>query len=133
MIGWLDCEFNGFGGELISMAIVCADGAQWYEVRHISEPVKPWVAEHVMPVLKKRPVNDVEFRGSLGRFLGRFDELHLIVDWPDDVAYFCKALMVVPGVAMATPKKMTFEIDRTITAKGTTPHNALSDARAMAR
>lgn len=26
---WIDCEFNGFGGELISMALIDEEGRHW--------------------------------------------------------------------------------------------------------
>lgn len=48
---YIDCEFNGFGGQLISMALVAEDGTEFYEVVPLLEEVTPWVAEHVMPVL----------------------------------------------------------------------------------
>ena len=44
---FLDCEFNGFGGELISMALVDENERYFYEVLplsliHISEPTRPY-------------------------------------------------------------------------------------------
>ena len=36
---FLDAEFNGFGGRLISNGLVCADGREWYEVAEI--PAEP--------------------------------------------------------------------------------------------
>ena len=36
---FLDAEFNGFGGALISIGLVCADGQDWCEVAEIrAEP-----------------------------------------------------------------------------------------------
>ena len=29
---YIDCEFNGFGGKLISMALCADDGREFYEV-----------------------------------------------------------------------------------------------------
>jgi hypothetical protein len=52
---FLDCEFNGFGGELISMALVDGDGNYFYEVLPCLEPIN-WVKENVLPMLDKQPV-----------------------------------------------------------------------------
>ena len=50
---FLDVEFNGFCGELISIALVPElDGAApFYEALDCAKPT-PWVAEHVLPVLR---------------------------------------------------------------------------------
>lgn len=45
--GWIDCEFNGFGGDLISMAIVTRDNGHFYEVLNLKNDVKyeEWVEQ----------------------------------------------------------------------------------------
>src|SRR4051812_14489044 len=50
---FMDAEFNGFGGDLISIALVCADGQEWYEVAEVPAEPHPFVVEHVLPVLGK--------------------------------------------------------------------------------
>ena len=48
---FIDTEFNGFGGELISMAIVAEDGREWYGILPVADKLVEWVEEHVRPVL----------------------------------------------------------------------------------
>jgi hypothetical protein len=127
---WLDCEFNGWNGELISMALVTADGHEFYEVLRCQEPVE-WVAKNVMPILGKAPVPKHIFTDNLQVFLCAYAELTIIADWPDDIAYFCKALITAPGECINTPP-LTFQIVRDLPPEayaGEFPHNALSDAR----
>ena len=114
------------------MALVAEDGTEFYEVVPLLEEVTPWVAEHVMPVLNKDVVSPHSFKIKLYRFINRFSEVHIIADWPDDIRYFCEALIVGPGVMKHTPEKMTMEINRKINCISKIPHNALEDARANA-
>jgi len=129
---WLDCEFNGWNGSLISMAIVSSDGQEFYEVLRCDNPVE-WVAENVMPFLGKPPIAQDEFTRKLQSFLRRFRDCVVIADWPDDIAYFCKALITAPGERITTPpitlRILTDLPDEAYEAE--VRHNALSDARAM--
>lgn len=125
---WIDCEWNGFGGDLISMAIVAEDGREWYASLGCEKP-EPWVAENVMPVIGVEPVDRVEFQTSLRLWLSSFESIHLIADWPEDIAHFCKALITGPGYRLGTPP-LTMEVRR-IDAPSKLPHNALADARGI--
>ena len=52
---YLDTEFNGFGGELVSMGIATgASGNHFYEVLPHPDKWHPWVAENVVPILDKK-------------------------------------------------------------------------------
>jgi hypothetical protein len=126
---WIDCEFNEFRGELISMALVAEDGREWYEVLPCAKP-GPWVAEHVMPILGRAPIGRQYFTISLHAWLARFDAVHLIADWPEDIAHFCGALIIGPGMRIDTPP-LTMEVRRDLDAISAIPHNALEDARAI--
>ena len=132
---FLDTEFNEHEGELISLALVADDGNEWYGVLDCPNP-KPWVAEHVMPILGQPPITREQFSESLGLFLRSFGaHVHVVADWPVDIAHFCNALITGPGTAVATPP-ITFEIDRALpdTANiSIVAHNALEDARALSR
>jgi len=128
---YIDCEFNGFGGQLISMALVAEDGTEFYEVLDCLNP-RSWVAEHVMPILNKDVVSPHCFKQKLYRFINQYNEIHVIADWPDDIRYFCEELIVGPGLMKHTPVKMTMEIIRDINIMSKLPHNALEDARAIA-
>ena len=131
---WIDTEFNGYKGALISLALVAEDGREWYGVRYCDDPGW-WVGEHVMPHLKQEPQCDNDLQDSLNEFLAGFDSVHIVSDWPVDIAHFCNFLEYRPGVRMG-PDLMTFEVRRDLPDTATTsavPHNALEDARALAR
>ena len=126
---FLDCEFNSMGGELISMALVADDGSWWYTAVPVGAIIDPWVAEHVIPVLDITPIPYEFMQSTLEAFLSKFDTAHIVADWPDDIAYFSKALITGPGTRIDTPP-LTMEVLR-IDAPSARPHNALWDARGI--
>lgn len=125
---YLDCEFNEFKGALISMALVDENGREWYEVVPCEKP-GPWVAEHVMPILGRGPVSIPLMQASLSAWLALYDSVHIVADWPEDIAHFCQALITGPGMRLNTPP-LTMEVVR-IDAESELPHNALADARGI--
>jgi hypothetical protein len=127
---WIDCEFNEFKGALISLALVSEDGREWYGVLPCANPGN-WVAQHVMPILGREPMDSSMFATSLQRWLMQFDAIHVIADWPEDIAHFCQALIIGPGVRINTPP-LTMEVRRDLDiVPSAIPHNALEDARAI--
>jgi hypothetical protein len=131
---FIDCEFNGFGGDLISMALVAEDGQEFYEVLNLSRDraYEGWVAINVVPHLNKDPVSKDVFQAKLWKFINQYKEVHLIADWPDDIKYFCMSLITGPGVCINTPPKLTMEINRELSSNSSVIlHNALEDARAI--
>lgn len=131
---WIDTEFNEYKGALISLALVTEDGREWYGVRFCDDPGW-WVGEHVMPHLNKEPQRDDFLRSSLHDFLEQFESVHIVSDWPGDIAHFCNFLEYRPGDRIG-PDSMTFEVRRDLPDTSKTsaiPHNALEDARALAR
>lgn len=130
MILFVDCEFNDFKGELISMALVAEDGREFYEVLECKNPSE-WVKENVLPILNKSPVSFEVFQTNLQNFLCQFDDVHIIADWPEDIKHFCESLITDPGMMLNTPP-LHMSVFR-IRADSDLPHNALSDARGIAR
>lgn len=128
---FIDCEFNEFKGELISMALVAADGQEFYEVLDCPNP-KSWVKANVMPILNKDPVHLDVFHMKLQRFLCQFKSIHIIADWPEDIKHFCEALIIGPGSSLNTPP-LTISVYENIYCESALPHNALEDARAIAK
>lgn len=129
---FIDTEFNGFRGDLISMALVSENGREWYESVGCDDPV-PWVAEHVMPYLQNKPCDYVLMQRSLQSFLGGFESVHIVADWPEDIQHFCQVLITGPGTRLDTPP-LTFEVRRDLDdAVSDLPHNALEDARGIMR
>jgi len=140
---FLDTEFNEFGGELLSLALVRADGDALY-LRY-PEPAKlgPWVAENVWPIMDDVPAGRDVHRVTQAEgakliadfFAARSGSVpYIITDWPDDVRYLCQAVITGPGQMAAIPR-MQFDIVRVdaypTTLDGAVQHNALWDAFAL--
>lgn len=133
---FIDCEFNEFGGDLISMALVADDGQEFYEVLNLENDYKygSWVFANVVPWLNKDPITKQLFQQKLWLFLNQWEEVHIIADWPDDIKYFCMSLITAPGMCIGTPLNLTMQIDRELdTSSSKILHNALEDARAIRR
>lgn len=89
----------------------------------------------MIPHLNQLPQRDTFLRDELSVFLLQFDSVHIVSDWPGDIAHFCNFLEYRPGERIG-PDSMTFEVRRDLPDTATTsriPHNALEDARALAR
>ena len=131
---FLDCEFNGFGGELISMALVDENERYFYEVLPCINPTA-WVLDNVIPILNKQTIDLKEFKENLFNFLNHYETIHIVADWPEDFSLFLTTLMLQQGVCMTTPK-LTMELwesDANLTICSEIPHNALQDAFALKR
>ena len=138
---FLDTEFNGFGGALLSLALVPEDGEEFYITLECEDRIFPWVERNVVPYLDKVPVGLVSPRmtrrqaaDALAAYLGTDPEPELVADWPEDVTQFCSLLMIGPGQMVPMPP-LTF---RLVTLQGfspaansAVPHNALHDARSL--
>jgi hypothetical protein len=139
---FLDTEFNEFGGELISMALVCDDEKgchEFYEVVAIPEKPGAFVAEHVLPKLGKDPIGAERFSTALTVFFRRMlmdgilDDYEIIADWPADFEHFANQLSLMGKEnGWSVPFTCTMRLvrgDETIVPDN--PHNALSDAHAL--
>lgn len=130
----IDCEWNSFGGSLISMALVPVTGEPFYEVVEydplVDGEIDPWVAENVIPKLDRAPIPYTEFQRRLSVFLNQFPLcVHIVADWPEDIERFCRALITGPGERLSTPS-LTMEVVR-VDTESSNPHNALADATAL--
>lgn len=125
---WIDCEFNGFGGELISLAMVAETGEEFYASLGCVRPCE-WVAENVMPIIGIEPEPRESMQARLQAFLLRWRSVEVIADWPEDIRHLCEVLITGPGLALQTPR-MRFVLDRELDSSSALPHNALQDARA---
>ena len=63
---FLDTEYNGWGGALISLALVPDDGEELYLTLAIDDPILAWVERHVVPYLDTVPAGLVSPRLSRG-------------------------------------------------------------------
>lgn len=138
---FLDCEFNEFGGDLLSMAIVRDDGDMLYLRYPKPEKLGPWVAENVWPIMDAVPpgteiirVDQRSGADCIARYFAGDERPDIVTDWPDDVAYFCKALIVGPGQMVAIPgvSLHIVRVDAYPTAlTDAVQHNAAWDALAL--
>jgi hypothetical protein len=99
MVYYIDCEFDGHNGPLLSIAMVAQNGyAMHLQVREIAQD--PWVIKNVMPVMPEheaeihRYVNIFEVGEYIRAFIGcdTNDEITIVADSPVDISRFCRAL-----------------------------------------
>lgn len=140
---FLDTEYNGFGGALMSLALVPENDAheEFYVQLPMPDQLDPWVERHVVPYLnmvpdqiKDGPVSRDSAAELLAHYLGADPEPEICADWPEDLSQFSMLLVTGPGKMVATPP---FTL-RLLTLPGfsparnsAVPHNALHDARAL--
>lgn len=129
---WIDTEFNGFNGELISMGLIDENERGLYFVLFSPLVIDSWVAEHVMPFLGQGPIGRHVAQGRLREFLSAYESVHLVADWPEDISHFCRFLITNPGERLSTPPLM-MEIRRDLDCESAIPHNAMEDVRALRR
>jgi hypothetical protein len=129
---WVDTEFNGMGGDLISMGLVDALDRSLYFALECTDPV-PWVKAHVMPALNTQVISRDAARLRLYRFLRRYKRVRIIANWPDDIRHLCAMLLSSSGNCMVTPP-IVFELEMDLgptAPSSSVPHNAIEDARAL--
>ena len=138
---FLDTEFNGFGGALLSIALVPEDGSEFYVTLSFDGNLDPWVERNVIPYLDHVPVGLVAPRFSrddaaieLSHYLAADPHPVMVADWPEDIAQFCNLLMTGPGTMVPVPP-LGFDLvplgGFSTAANSAVPHNALHDARAL--
>jgi hypothetical protein len=138
---FLDTEYNGIGGALLSLALVPDDGDELYLTFQAAEPLLEWVERHVAPYLDSVPeqlscprLTRDDAAHALERYLGHDDEPVIVADWPEDIAHFCNLMVTGPG-DMVEVRHVTFRLapmsNFSTAANSKVPHNALHDARAL--
>lgn len=138
---FLDTEYNGWGGALISLALVPDNGEDLYLVMQLDDPPEAWVERNVMPFLDAVPEGMQSMRlsradavAALAYYLAGDPEPVIVADWPEDIAQFAMLLITGPGTMAALPP-LRFELVSLVgfsTANNSVvPHNALHDARAL--
>jgi hypothetical protein len=131
---YLDTEFNGHGGPLISLALAAEDGSHWYVIMPYMCMYTDWVAEHVIPVaraLPPLPLNTMEeVRFGLREFLQARAGATIYADWPDDFVHLMK-LMSGPSYEDSFIVPCSMVLLKESDPRPKFPHNALSDAIAL--
>jgi len=129
---FIDCEWNDFGGDLISIALVSEDGKEFYEEFDFDESTSSeWVRDNVISKLGHDPQPRTVIQQRLGKYLHQFDSIEVVADWPEDIKHFCDLLITGPGMRLNTPPLMM--IVTRLDGDSENPHHALYDARALKR
>lgn len=142
---FLDTEFNGFGGKLISLALVREDGESAYYVLTPGGEewataaytwgrqtgLDPWVKDNVLPHLYDYPAPGPRIMWELKQaaedialFLAGDPEPVIVTDWPADIRYFC-GLIEYPGGHMAPIPRLAFRMVRVDAYEGEVLHGAV--------
>ena len=134
---FIDTEFNGYDGELISLALLSEHDADvaYYQVFTVIAPVETWVNRHVIPYVHEFPTSGCRLQTWLNTIARNHqaDTIEIIADWPDDIRYFCRTLITGPGRMIDPDCRLTFALEREACEgpyRPAIPHNALSDAAA---
>ena len=138
---FLDTEYDGFGGRLISLALVPADGSEELYLVIAGETTDPWVVKNVMPFLDHVPeasrgphLPRAAAAHALAQWLSGDPAPEIVADWPEDLAQFAMLLVTGPGQMLAVPA-LTLRLQPlggySTAANSAVPHNALHDARAL--
>jgi hypothetical protein len=139
---FLDTEYNGFGGALLSLALVPEDGSEEFYVTIAHDgPLDPWVERHVVPyfdmvpeALKSPRLPRRAAAEALASWLAHDPDPEIVADWPEDLAHFAMLLVTGPGQMLTVPAYgLRFEplANFSTAANSAVPHNALHDARAL--
>jgi hypothetical protein len=139
---FLDTEYNGFGGALLSLALVPEDGGEeFYVTLECDVPLDPWVERHVIPFLDMVPEALVSPRLSrraaadaLAAWLAHDEAPDIVADWPEDLAQLSMLLVTGPGMMVQMPALSLHFAPLhgfSTAANSVVPHNALHDARAL--
>ncbi len=138
---FLDTEYNGWAGALLSLALVPDHGEELYLTLDWDCTLEPWVERHVVPYLDSVPESLVSPRLSradaaqaVAHYLAGDPEPLIVADWPEDIALLSALLVTGPGV-MAEVPALTFRFVEltgfSTAANSKVPHNALHDARSL--
>ncbi|WP_265587755.1 hypothetical protein [Sphingomicrobium arenosum] len=140
---FLDTEYDGFGGRLLSLALVPEEEGdeEFYAIIAPAEATSEWVQRHVIPylnhvpeALREAPMLPADAAQALGHYLAHDEAPEICADWPEDLAHLARLLVTGPGVMVRVPPFTLRLLDMTgfsTAANSKVPHNALHDARAL--
>lgn len=139
---FLDTEYDGFGGPLLSLALVPEDGSEeFYVVIDHPHVRDEWVQRHVVPYLDMVPeahkgprLSREAAADALAGWLAHDEAPDIIADWPEDLAQIAMLLVTGPGRMKSVPPLTLRFVPLhgfSTAANSAVPHNALHDARAL--
>ena len=140
---YIDCEFDGHRGKLLSIAMVREDGVSMHH--DTMQPASdPWVRENVVPIMNKHEAEHWSIGGGyhmtgymLREFIGDDEHPVIISDSPVDIARFTQAITtnVTGDWQTSGYPRMTFEVHNVdcypTTLENAVQHNAWWDAMAL--
>ncbi len=126
---YVDTEFNGFAGELISLGIFePLSLSTFYSLVKVPENPHPWVLEHVLSKTEGEEVLGEELtRKSLWDFTKSFDNVVFVADWPEDLGHVAMLMCGPDGFRPSIQFEM--KLIKSRHQQLTNPHHALADAR----
>ncbi|PZQ23137.1 MAG: hypothetical protein DI569_05820 [Sphingopyxis macrogoltabida] len=132
---YLDAEFNGFGGALISIGLAPENDSRppFYGAVSCPDPT-PWVAAHVLPVLEAAPTTYVELQDAFADYLAADGEAILVADWPEDIVHAARLLVTDDGrrlILSAVGFQLAPVVNFSSAELSAVPHNAYHDAVAL--
>jgi hypothetical protein len=138
---FLDTEYNGWGGALLSLALVPDDGEELYITVQWEGALEEWVKRNVVPYLDtvsesflSAPMSRADAARTVAHYLAGDPDPLIVADWPEDIAQLSMLLVTGPGM-MAEVPGLTFQFlplsGFSTAANSKVPHNALHDARAL--
>lgn len=138
---YLNTQYNGHRGYLISMGIISETGKCLYLLRNNLPGLTQWVAEHIVPTGLAHPktvtvltFTDDTLSNLLEDFFKEDTSPILITDWPTHIEHFCKAMVTAPDKKINTDD-WGFIIRNVKTQpnniQGFVPHNAIWEAIAL--
>ena len=138
---FLDTEYNGWSGALLSLALVPDEGDELYLTLDWSGTLEQWVERNVVPYLDAVPeslvsprMNRTDAARTIAHYLAGDANPVIVADWPEDIALMSALLVTGPGI-MAEVPGLTFQFvpltGFSTAANSKVPHNALHDARAL--
>jgi hypothetical protein len=138
---FLDTEYNGCGGVLLSLALISEEGEELYLTLDWEGPLDPWVERNVVPYLDTVPdtlvsprLNRIDAARTVAHYLAGDPEPLIIADWPEDIALLNALLVTGPGTMVEVPS-LRFQFlplaGFSTAANSAVPHNALHDARSL--
>lgn len=138
---FLDTEYNGWGGALLSLALVPDDGEELYLTLAWDGELEDWVQRNVVPyldmvspALASPRLSRADAARTLAHYLAGDPDPLIVADWPEDIAQLNMLLVTGPGI-MAQVPGLRFQFmplsGFSTAANSKVPHNALHDARAL--
>ena len=138
---FLDTEYNGWGGALLSLALVPEYGEELYLTIDWGGELEDWVERNVVPYLNTVPdglvaprMGRADAAQAVAHYLAGDPDPLIIADWPEDIALFNALLVTGPGLVADVPS-LRFQFlplpGFSTAANSKVPHNALHDARSL--